>query len=133
METKYSRPSANILLEAADLQERKGRDYNGPDSRVQQNDYYPNGIYSLLDIMNAKVLRMYSVADSMNAGGKVNFESIEDSAIDLINYASFLAAYMRGEVPGQKADRDIFNKTGQTNAALIPTKFQPKTGKKDPF
>jgi hypothetical protein len=60
----------------------------------------------------------------MNSGGKVNFESIEDSALDLINYASFIVAYVRGEVPGQKPDRDIFNRIGQDNQALIPKKFR---------
>lgn len=111
MTTKtYTRASANILLEAAEIQEKKGQDYNNAVSRVTQADYYPNGVYSILDICQAKVLRMYSVLDTMQAGGNPNFESIEDSAIDLINYASFVAAYIRGQVPGQKADRDIFNK-----------------------
>ena len=31
--TEFTRPSANILLEAAELQERKGRDYQNPLSR----------------------------------------------------------------------------------------------------
>jgi hypothetical protein len=31
---------------------------------------------------------------------------------------------MRGEVPGQKPDRDIFNKPNPENQALIPTKFR---------
>jgi len=106
----YTRASANILLEAAEIQEKKGQDYNNAASRVTQADYYPNGVYSILDICQAKVLRMYSVLDTMQAGGNPNFESIEDSAIDLINYASFVAAYVRGQVPGQKPDRDIFNK-----------------------
>lgn len=110
----YTRASANILLEAAEIQERKGTDYNGPATRVTQADYYPNGVYSILDICQAKVLRMYSVLDTMQAGGSPNFESIEDSAIDLINYASFVAAYIRGQVPGQKPDRDIFNKPIKT-------------------
>lgn len=125
--TKYTRESANILLEAADIQEKKGNDYNNAASRVTQADYYPNGVYSILDICQAKILRMYSVLDTMNSGGNVNFESIEDSAIDLINYASFVAAYMRGEVPGQKPDRDIFNRSGQKNPDLIPTKFRKPT------
>jgi len=106
----YTRASANILLEAAEIQEKKGQDYNNAASRVTQADYYPNGVYSILDICQAKVLRMYSVLDTMQAGGNPNFESIEDSAIDLINYASFVTAYVRGQVPGQKPDRDIFNK-----------------------
>lgn len=127
MSKQYSRESANILLEAADIQEKKGNDYNNAASRVTQADYYPNGVYSILDICQAKILRMYSVLDTMNAGGNVNFESIEDSAIDLINYASFVAAYMRGAVPGQKSDRDIFNRTGQKNPDLIPTNFRKGT------
>lgn len=110
MQTKYTRPSANVLLEAAELQEKKGQDYNNSASRVVQADYYPHGVWSILDIINAKYLRMVSVLEAMENGGKPNYESVEDSAIDLINYASFLVAYMRHQVPGQDKDHDIFNK-----------------------
>lgn len=108
--TQYTRASANILLEAADLQERKGQDYNNANSSVQQADYYPRGVWSVMDIINAKYLRMVSVLETMEQGGKANFESVEDSAIDLINYASFLAAYMRGQIPGQDPSKDIFGR-----------------------
>ena len=110
MTKQYSRPSANILLEAADLQERKGQDYNGATSSVTQADYYPRGVWSILDIVNAKYLRMVSVLEQMEQGGKPNFESVEDSAIDLINYSSFLVAYMRNQIPGQNVENDIFNR-----------------------
>jgi hypothetical protein len=127
-ENKFSRPSANILLEAAELQEKKGQDYNGAQTSIEQNDYYPRGVWSILDVVNAKYLRMVSVLEQMEHGGKANFESVEDSAIDLINYASFVAAYMRGDVPGQTAGKDIFNKTisKQTHPTdvLTPTKFK---------
>lgn len=123
----YTRASANILLEAAEIQEKKGQDYNNAVSRVTQADYYPNGVYSILDICQAKVLRMYSVLDTMQAGGNPNFESIEDSAIDLINYASFVAAYVRGQVPGQKTDRDIFNKPKDPASLLGHGAGKPKT------
>ena len=53
---------------------------------------------------------MVSVLEAQEAGGKPNFESVEDSALDMINYASFVVAYCRHQVPGQKPDRDIFNK-----------------------
>jgi hypothetical protein len=126
MTQKFSRPSANILLEAAELQNKKGEDYNGATTSVKQADYYPRGVWSILDIINAKYLRMVSVLETMQHGGKANFESVEDSAIDLINYASFLAAYMRGEVPGQDSTHDIFNRQieDDTNSGLIPTKFK---------
>lgn len=128
MTKQYSRPSANILLEAAEIQEKKGQDYNNATSSVEQADYYPRGVWSILDVVNAKYLRMVSVLETMEQGGKINFESVEDSALDLINYASFVAAYMRGDVPGQSADRDVFNKPVENhlinNGALIPTKFR---------
>lgn len=127
-EQKFSRPSANILLEAAQLQEKKGQDYNGAQTSVQQADYYPRGVWSILDVVNAKYLRMVSVLEQMQQGGTANFESIEDSAIDLINYASFVAAYMRGDVPGQDPNRDIFNQVVTKNThpttALTPSKFK---------
>jgi hypothetical protein len=129
MEQKqYSRKSANILLEAAELQERKGQDYQNPLSRVRQADHYPRGVYTILDTINGKMLRMYSVLETMEQGGKVNFESVEDSAIDMINYASFLVAYMRGQIDGQTPDKDIFNRRLQdgTMSALIPSDFRLK-------
>lgn len=122
--TQFTRPSANILLEAAELQERKGRDYQNPLSRVRQADHYPRGVYTILDTVNGKLLRMYSVLETMEAGGKINFESVEDSAIDAINYLSFIVAYLRGDIDGQDPEKDIFNRRGQANQALIPTKFQ---------
>ena len=126
MTKTYSRYSAQVLLEAADIQEKKGNDYNNAISRVQQADYYPRGVTSILDIVNAKYLRMVSVLETMEAGGNVNFESIEDSAIDLINYASFIVAYMRGEMPGQNPNHDIFNRKSDGNLALMPTNMNDK-------
>jgi hypothetical protein len=115
---QYSRPSANILLEAADIQEKKGNDYNNANSRVQQADYYEHGVWTILDIIKAKYLRMVSVLEAQEAGGKPNYESVEDSALDMINYASFVVAYMRHQVPGQDLNRDIFNKPKTKDAKI---------------
>ena len=71
--------------------------------------------------MNGKLLRMYSVLETMEHGGSVNFESVEDSAIDAINYLSFVVSYLRGEIDGQDPEKDIFNRRGQTNPALLPS------------
>jgi len=127
MTNQFTRASANVLIEAAELQERKGQDYQNPLSRVRQADHYPRGVNTILDTMNGKLLRMYSVLETMEAGGKINFESVEDSAIDLINYASFLVSYMRGDIDGQHPDRDIFNRRlegGAVSPELIPSKFR---------
>jgi hypothetical protein len=128
---QFTRYSANVLLEAAAIQEKKGQDYQNPLSRVRQVDHYPRGVHSILDTVNGKVLRMVSVLETMEAGGKVNFESVEDSALDAINYLSFIVAYMRGEIDGQDGTKDIFNrrmsKATHPTTALIPEKFKPQT------
>ena len=104
--------SIKVLQECAELQIKKSNDYQNPNSRIKQADYYPRGIASILDIIHAKTLRMYSVVEAMESDPnyKQNFESVEDSGKDLINYASFLVSYMRGGVEGQSADRDFLNR-----------------------
>lgn len=103
--------SVNVLQECIDLQLRKSRDYQNPNSAVQQADYYPNGVQSIHDIMHAKMLRMKSVMEAMRSDPSYsqNFESLEDSAKDLINYASFFVSFCRGKIQGQAPNRDIFN------------------------
>ena len=125
-ENQFTRYSANVLLEAAAIQEKKGQDYQNALSRVRQVDHYPRGINTILDTVNGKMLRMYSVLETMEAGGKVNFESVEDSALDAINYLSVIVAYMRGEIDGQVEGKDIFNRKmpESTDSLLTPTKFR---------
>jgi hypothetical protein len=102
----------NILKNAADLIIKKGNDYQNPKSRIKQADYYPNGAQTILDIMTGKVNRMHSVLDAMKEDKEYveNFESLHDSAVDLINYAAFFAAYLDHDIDGQTTDRDIFNR-----------------------
>lgn len=104
--------SVNVLQECIDLQLRKSRDYQNPNSTVQQADYYPNGVQSIHDTMHGKMLRMKSVMEAMrnDPNYSQNFESLEDSAKDLINYASFFVSYCRGKIQGQTPERDIFNR-----------------------
>ena len=121
--------SVNVLQECMDLQLRKSRDYQNPNSSVKQADYYPNGVQTIYDVMHGKMLRMKSVMEAMQSKGyDPNFESLEDSAKDLINYASFFVSCCRGEIPGQLIDHDIFNKeiriedrphTGDYDTSLI--------------
>jgi hypothetical protein len=101
------RESVKVLRECIELQTKKSRDYQSDRSTVRQADYYPRGVESIYDMMNTKMLRLRSL---MDAGGDPNFESLEDTARDLVNYTSFFAAYIRGGVDGQSVDRDMYNR-----------------------
>ena len=104
--------SIKVLQECAELQIKKSQDYNNPDSRIHQNMYYPRGVATILDIVWAKVLRMYSVVEGMEEDPtyEPNFESLEDSAKDLINYSSFIVAYCRQGIDGQDGTKDYLNR-----------------------
>jgi len=106
------RESIKVLQECIDLQSKKSRDYQNPNSTIRQADYYPTGCLTILEIMHAKLLRMRSVMEAMQNDPtyKPNYESLEDSAKDLINYSSFYVAYSRGKVDGQQPDRDFLNR-----------------------
>lgn len=110
--SKQTQPeSVNVLEECVELQLKKSRDYQNPNSTVKQADYYPNGIVTIHDIMHAKMLRMKSVMEAMQSSDyDPNFESLEDSAKDLINYASFFVAYCRNGIDGQHPAKDAFNR-----------------------
>ena len=101
-----------VLKKAAEIVNKKGNDYQNPNSRVQQADYYPRGCYTILDIMIGKTLRMQSLLEAYeeDPSHDPNFESLEDSAIDLINYSAFFAAYLTGDIDGQSPERDFLNR-----------------------
>ena len=110
--------SIKVLQECAELQIKKSQDYNNPDSRIHQNMYYPRGVATILDIVWAKVLRMYSVVEGMenDPSYNPNFESLEDSAKDLINYSSFIVAYCRQGIDGQDGSKDYLNREVKEHA-----------------
>ena len=102
---RMDKESIKIINEAIALQLRKSDDYQNKESWIKQADYYPRGVLTILDIVYAKVLRMYSVVEAMekDPNYEQNFESIED-------YASFIGAYTRGGVEGQKPNKDFLNR-----------------------
>jgi len=99
--------SVKVLNECVELQRKKSKDYQSAASSVRQADYYPSGCRTIWDIMHGKMLRLKSL---MEADAEPNFEGIEDSAKDLINYASFFVSYARGRMEGQDPDRDHMNR-----------------------
>lgn len=106
------RESIKVLRQAIDIQIKKGSDYQADVSTIRQADYYPRGIDTIWDLAYQKLLRMRSVMDKCKAGtGAPNFESLEDSAIDGINYLSFFVSYLRGEMDGQNDEvKDEFGR-----------------------
>jgi len=106
------RESIKVLQECAEIQDKKSRDYQNENSRIRQADYYPRGILSIMELINTKTIRLWSVLEAMenDPSYKPNFESIEDSLKDLINYSSFAVAYSRGKIDGQDPDRDFLNR-----------------------
>lgn len=90
-----------ILIECIEIQSKKSKDYQNKNSRIKHIDYYPRGLLSIMEMIHTKTTRLWSLIEK---DGEPNFESIEDNAKDLINYASFLIAYKRGKIDGQNKD-----------------------------
>ena len=114
------RESVNVLRECIELQLKKSRDYQNPNSNVVQAMHYRRGVDSIHDTMHGKMLRAQSLIES---GSTANFESLEDTYKDLINYASFAVSYMRGKMEGQDPDRDMFNRPFE-NTTITVTRYQ---------
>ena len=83
----------DIMKEAIALKERKSIDYQG--SKWSEADYFPFGNESYMHMIHTKYLRMRNVMDS----NEVNFESLEDTLIDMINYSAMYAAWLRNQMP----------------------------------
>ena len=95
-----------VLQECAELQSKKSEDYQNPNSQVKQAMHYRRGVDSIHDTMHGKMLRAQSLLESGEAS---NFESLEDTYKDLINYASFAVSYIRGKMEGQNPELDYLN------------------------
>jgi hypothetical protein len=99
--------SVAVLQECMDLQLRKSKDYQSDTSNVTQSMHYRRGVDTIHDIIIGKLMRATSLLES---GNDPNFESLEDTYKDMINYASFAVSYMRGKMDGQNPKHDMFNK-----------------------
>jgi len=99
--------SVKVLNECVDLQLKKSNDYQNPKSNVVQAMHYRRGIDSIHDIIQGKVYRAQSLLEA--EGNIPNFESLEDTYKDIINYCSFAVSWLRGKMEGQDPNRDIFN------------------------
>lgn len=77
-----------VLQECVALLEKKGKDYN---NGINRDDYYIYGRLSLMTMVHHKYLRIKSIIDKNDT----NFESLNDSLIDLINYSAIWVDWER--------------------------------------
>ena len=96
-----------VLKECAEMQTKKSQDYQSEESSITQAMHYRRGVDTIHDVILGKIVRATSLLES---GNNPNYESLEDTYKDLINYASFAVSYMRGKMEGQDPNRDMFNK-----------------------
>lgn len=76
---------------------RKSQDYNQTGGNAgtfnaSRDDYFPFGLSSYAQMIHTKSQRLISLAKKPSE--EANFESCRDTALDLINYASFLADWL---------------------------------------
>ena len=85
----YDREFIEIYKEtiekALQIQKKKNETYNG--NTVSYKDYASVDNFYFSQMWN-KILRIKSII----RGSKTNFESLDDSLVDLINYTAFFAA-----------------------------------------
>lgn len=120
------RESVKVLRECIDLQIRKSSDYQNPNSSVVQAMHYRRGIDTIHDMLHQKMLRALSLIEAAKSSPSYvapNFESLEDTYKDVVNYASFAVSYLRGKMEGQDPMHDIFNqkKPAPPAPAIMPS------------
>jgi hypothetical protein len=77
-----------LLAPAIELASTKSQDYQSGFVKLEM--YFPFADKSYIQMLNVKVLRLISLAE----GKTPNFESIEDTVLDLANYAVFYLNYL---------------------------------------
>tara|TARA_Y100001956_G_scaffold68282_1_gene70733 strand:+ start:189 stop:515 length:327 start_codon:yes stop_codon:yes gene_type:complete len=85
--------ASTILHEAAELKQRKQADYQG--DMWTEEDYFPYGNKSYMHMIHTKYLRMRSLAE--NEDKEINFESLEDTLVDMAVYCAMFAAYLENK------------------------------------
>ena len=81
--------AVQVLLDAADLKDRKSKDYQG--NMWEEKDYFPFGHQSYIHMLWTKILRIRSIAEGNQ---EPNFEALEDSLTDLSVYSAMYAAWV---------------------------------------
>ncbi len=121
------RESVRVLEECIDLQKCKSRDYQNEKSNVKQAMHYRRGVSTIHDMVAQKLLRAQSLLEAYENGdiSEPNFEGLEDTYKDAINYLSFAVSYLRGRMEGQESSRNMLNRIKE---CLPPKKIDGCSG-----
>jgi len=93
----------SLIEPAIKLVDRKGEDYNNV---VTLEEYFPFKDQSYIQMLHMKVLRMRSVVGKSTPA---NFDSLIDSAYDLINYTVFYLDYLiKQEAKARGVQNELF-------------------------
>lgn len=87
-----------LVLKKSEDYNRSALDKDGSDSAAR-DVYFPFGNVSYAQMIHVKALRINSLVDAELKGWPVNFEGLKDTALDIINYGSFLAERLIREQP----------------------------------
>ena len=96
--------SVKILEECIELQLAKSKDYQNPNSTIKQAMHYRRGVDTIHDMIHQKLLRAQSLLEADVGLEERQFETLEDTYKDMINYCSFAVSYLRGKMDGQEKD-----------------------------
>lgn len=80
-----------VHIRLAQLRAKKGNDYN---TSVALEDYFPFGHQSYVQMVYLKALRLVSLTEVQSKGGTINFDGVEDTVLDLLNYATFYSEWL---------------------------------------
>jgi len=101
----------DILQKAIDIKRKKSADYQG--SRWTEEDYFPFGDVSFLHMIHTKYLRIRSVAEQEQS----NFESLDDSLVDMINYCAMYGAWLHNQKFKENLADDLGGYDGSQDAS----------------
>lgn len=94
------------LAQAALLCLQKSEDYNSDQIQnphlIDRSAYFPFGVVSYAQMLHTKAQRFISLTNKVVKKQTVNFEGLEDTAMDIINYAGFFVSYHKQDL-AQKA------------------------------
>lgn len=97
-----------VLAEAGLLVQRKSEDYNsnalsGVGDSPKRDVYFPFGTPSYVQMVHTKAQRMVALTYNIMKGQQPNFEGLADTALDSINYCSFLVERLRRDAADKVA------------------------------